>query len=316
MKQVVQEGANIKAAKNLAKIAAICIILAVAGFGDVMYIVLMGSRFPAGPLLVMCYLGAFTSFLAVGYLLLGKSVVFRPGSQMIAAWAVFAAELLIIALNILLVFDTGSGGAMSAWSFFSPATPVLHMLGVALIYFLDPDLKAKHEAMEMQEKVEKADREVEFLTHEARVDLRKKQMAHLSKVLEEAVNSPESLHHIKQFGHKLNRELLRELTGMHDTVVTPETPAALPAPGNVPAISHRATAVPEPKEAEMEDDEGWLDQVNDRMAAARAQRLTDEPETQGFGAGDFAPASDENPYASDASDGPSVARVRPKYPRS
>ena len=273
MKQVVQEGANLRAAKGFSKLLAIIIILAVAGFGDVMYIVLMGSKFPAGPLLIMCYLGAFTSFLAVGYLLLGKSVVFRPGGQFLAAWVVFVAELLIIALNILLVFDASPGGVMAAWSFISPATPVLHMLGVALIYFLDPELKAKHDAMEMQEKVDKAEREVEFLTHTARIELRKRQVAHVSKALEEAVNSAESLAHIQQFGYKLNRELLRELTGMTDTVVTP-----------LPDGSGNVAALPEPKESDT-DEQAWLNQVNDRMASERARRLAQSEPSEAEQAG-------------------------------
>lgn len=136
--KTLEEGANRTAARSFAKILAVLIVLSVAAFGDVMYIAQMQKVFTKDPsLLMFCYLGAFTSFAAVGYLLLGKSVVFAPGAQMFAAWIVFAAELLIIALNIILVFDQTHTGFLALWAFLSPATPVFHMVGVAMIYFLD-----------------------------------------------------------------------------------------------------------------------------------------------------------------------------------
>jgi len=284
-----EDGANLKAAKGLTKVIAVVIILAVAGFGDVMYIQAMSSKFPSGgPLLVMCYVGAFTSFLAVMYLLIGKSMAFRPGAQMIGAWVVFVAELLIIALNILLVFTSHATGLMGAWAYISPATPVMHMLGVALLYFLDPDLALKHHAMEMHERMQKSEREVEELTHQARIDLRKKQVEHVSKSLEEAVNSPESLSYIQQFGYKINMELLTELTGMSSaTFRTPVSPA-LPAPGTPPAISHRSMALPPVGTGGSETDEWaaneeWLNQVNDRVASERARRMQEEEAARGDG---------------------------------
>jgi len=131
-----EESANHKAARKFAKILAVVIVLSVAAFGDIMYIMEMQKVFTSDPsLLLFCYLGAFTSFAAVGYLLLGKSVVFSPGGQMLAAWIVFAAELLIIALNIILVFDNTHTGFLGLWAFLSPATPVFHMVGVAMIFF-------------------------------------------------------------------------------------------------------------------------------------------------------------------------------------
>jgi hypothetical protein len=270
-----EDGANLKAAKGLTKVIAVVVILVVAAFGDVMYIQEMSSKFPAGgPLLVMCYIGAFTSFLAVMYLLMGKSMAFRPGAQMIGAWVVFVAELLIIALNILMVFTSHADGMMVAWAYVSPATPVMHMLGVALLHFLDPDLALKHHAMEMHERMQKSEREVEELTHRARIDLRKKQVEHVSKSLEEAVNSPASLAYIQQFGYKINMELLTELTGMSSAAFGAPSPApGLSAPG-MPAALPPVGAGSETEE--WAANEGWLNQVNDRIASERARRLDEE----------------------------------------
>jgi hypothetical protein len=274
MKNMKKDGANLKAAKGLTKLIAVVVILVVAAFGDVMYIQAMSGKFPSGgPLLIMCYIGAFTSFLSVLYLLMGKSMAFRPGAQMIGAWVVFVAELLIIALNILMVFSPHADGLMAAWAYVSPATPVLHMLGVALLYFLDPDLALKHHEMEMHERMQESEREVEELTHQARIDLRKKQVQHVSKSLEEAVNSPASLAYIQQFGYKINMELLTELTGMSS--------AALGASSAVPGLSAPGTPmalppVPGSETAEWAANEGWLNQVNDRIASERARRLDEE----------------------------------------
>ena len=270
--QMKEDGANLRAAKGLTKIIAVVIILVVAAFGDVMYIQAMSGKFPSGgPLLIMCYIGAFTSFLAVMYLLLGKSLAFRPGGQMIGAWVVFVAELLLIALNILLVFSGHDDGLMAAWAYVSPATPVLHMLGVALLYFLDPDLALKHHAMEMQERMQKSEREVQELTHRAKIDLRKKQVEHVSKSLEEAVNSPASLAYIQQFGYKINMELLTELTGMSSAAFSSSSPA-LPASGVAPAL-------PAPTgegRDEWAANEEYLNQVNDRIASERSRRMQQE----------------------------------------
>src|SRR5436305_1692042 len=188
-----EESANKSAAKSFAKILAVCIILSVAAFGDIMYIVQMQKVFVHDPsLLLFCYLGAFTSFMAVGYLLLGKSVVFAPGAQILAAWIVFAVELIIIALNIILVFDTTHTGFLAAWAFLSPATPVLHMIGVALIFFLDPELKEKHRDMELRSRMRQLEREHEYAMVEARMKVKQKHLDYTVRELEGAVNSESS----------------------------------------------------------------------------------------------------------------------------
>lgn len=210
----IEESATGKAVRNFAKILAVIIVLSVAAFGDVMYIQEMSKIFTNdGTLLLFCYLGAMTSFMAIGYLLLGKSAVFAPGGQMLASWIVFAAELLIIALNIILVFDTKHTGFLAAWAFLSPATPVFHMIGVALIYFLDPELKEKHRDMELQSKLRAADREYEHAVALARVAVKRKQLDYTVRELEAAVNSDESQARIAQHATNMNDTLLTEMSG-------------------------------------------------------------------------------------------------------
>src|SRR5436189_5633303 len=115
--KLIDESANKKALRGLAKFLAIFIILSVAIFGDTMYAIQMQKIFAGNVLLMLfCYIGAFTSVLAVGYLLLCKSAVFEPGGQMIMSWLAFAVELIIIALNILVVFNHDTTGPMGTWA--------------------------------------------------------------------------------------------------------------------------------------------------------------------------------------------------------
>jgi hypothetical protein len=208
------EGDAAKALRGFAKLIAVIVILAVAAFGDVMYIIEMSKVFAGqGILLAFCYLGAFTSFLAIGYLLLGKSAVFRPGGQMLAAWIVFAAELIIIALNIMLIFSSDRTGFMGLWAYLSPATPVLHMFGVAIIFFLDPELKEKHKDMELHARQRQADRDYEHTVQMAKIALKHKQLEHTIRELEAAVNSEESIAHIRRHAVAMNQGLLIEMSG-------------------------------------------------------------------------------------------------------
>lgn len=208
-----ETGATGIAVQGLAKFLAVAIILSVALFGDIIYIVEMQRIFPAGLLLAFCYLGAVAGFASMGYLLLGKVVTFKPGTQLVVAWIVFVVELGIIALNIMLVFSGDDKGIMGAWAYVSPITPVFHMLGVALIYFMDPELKEKHADMEMAAKVRKAQRAVELAQELSKIELSKRHTEFTIRELGNALNSPESLARIEEHARSMNDQLLTELTG-------------------------------------------------------------------------------------------------------
>lgn len=208
------DSANKIAAKGLAKILAVIIILAVSLFGDVMYIIEMSKAFSKDPMLLMfCYLGAIVGFLSVGYLLLGKSVAFEPGAQMICAWIVFAAELLIIALNIILVFSHNPTGFMAAWAFISPATPVAHLLGVSMLFFLDPEHVERQRDKELKSRMRQLDREHTIAMAEARMTVKQKQLAYTVRELDNAVNSDESQARIAQHAISMNDAILTEMSG-------------------------------------------------------------------------------------------------------
>lgn len=212
--KIIEETATGKATRGFAKILAIFIILAVAIFGDVMYCIQMQKIFAGNNLLmVFAYIGAFTSVLSVGYLLLGKSAVFEPGGQMLASWIAFGVEMAIIALNILIVFEPSKTGPMAAWAMISPATPVVHMLLIGLVYFMDPELKERHRDKELQSKLKQADREYEHAVALARVEVKKQQLAYTVRELGNAINSDASQQRIAQHATNLNDTLLTEMSG-------------------------------------------------------------------------------------------------------
>ncbi len=212
--KMLEETATKKAAKSFAKILAVIIILAVALFGDVMYIMEMSKVFSKDPMLLMfCYLGAIVGFMAVGYLLLGKSVAFEPGAQMICAWIVFGAELLIIALNIILVFNQHPTGFLAAWAFISPATPVAHLLGVSMLFFLDPEHIERQRDKELASRIRQLERDHKFALVEAGMTVKRKQLDHTVREMDTAVNSEESLQRISQHAQSINDALLTEMSG-------------------------------------------------------------------------------------------------------
>lgn len=211
-----EDSAGTTGMKWLGRVIAVVIILIVAAFGDVMYIQLMMSKFPVGPLLIVCYIGAFTSFLAVVYMLIGKSVLFTPGRQITLAWLIFAAELALIAMNIILVFQAdgqGATGFLAAWLQLAPATPVLNMAGVAILFFLDEDGKMHHEDVELAYEMKRSNRRYVKSMHKARLRLQNKQLNFLITELDRAVAAPESMLQIQQTAIDLNTKLLGQLSG-------------------------------------------------------------------------------------------------------
>jgi hypothetical protein len=212
--KLLEEGANKKALRGFAKFLAVFIILSVSIFGDTMYAIQMQKIFAGNGLLVLfCYIGAFTSVLAVGYLLLGKSAVFEPGGQMIMSWIAFAVEMVIIALNILVVFNHDKTGPMATWALISPATPVVHMLLIGLVYFMDPELKEAHRDKEMQSRIRQAQRNQRIATEMARLAVQEKHLEFTVRELETAINSDESQRRISQHAHSMNDDLLTEMSG-------------------------------------------------------------------------------------------------------
>lgn len=271
-----EESAMQHGMKQFGRILAIGVILIVAGFGDVMYLQLMGSHFPSGFLMVLCYVGAFTSFLAIAYMLIGKSVLFTPGMQMIVAWFIFLIELTLIGLNIILVFQSdgaNSTGFLAAWLQLAPATPVINMAGVAILYFLDEEGKMRNEDVELAWDMKRAKRRFFKATAKARLRLQNKQLNFLVTEMDRAVASPESMQAIQQTAIEMNQYLLGQLSGGR-TYRVPALPAGSTVDANPPTPTSPAPAptTPPPDPApEPEKKRGPVAWIADKLGTGQQQ---------------------------------------------
>src|ERR1700726_3913180 len=121
------EGANVKALRGLMIGLAALVVLAVSGYGTVIYIQLMGKVFPTGPLLMACYMGAFANVVLMLVLLVGKFVWFRPGAHEVTSWIVTGVELLVAIMNMILAYQLASGhqptSILAAWYYLAPISP-------------------------------------------------------------------------------------------------------------------------------------------------------------------------------------------------
>jgi hypothetical protein len=239
--RVYNESASQKGMKWFGRVLAVIIILTIFAFGDIMYLQLMSGKFPSGPLMIMCYIGAFSSFLAVVYMLIGKSGLFTPGKQTIIAWVAVGLELALVAMNIILVFQgtANATGFLEFWDQVAPATPVVNVAIVMVLYFLDEDMLRRHEDIELQNTIDRYDRKYTKEFHKNRTRIRMRQLDYASKALEQAVNSQESLDYIADFGFDMNAQLLQNLTGkpapqlrptQKPTIVQADQPKQIAAP--------------------------------------------------------------------------------------
>jgi len=102
---------------------------------------------------------------------------------------------------------------MGTWALLSPASPVFHMLGIAIVFFLDPELKETHKDKEMASRQRQADREYDEMMQEARLTVKRKHLDYTVKNLDAAINSPESQAKLAQHANTMHDGLLTELSG-------------------------------------------------------------------------------------------------------
>ncbi len=254
----------------IGKIIAVLVILGVAAFGDVMYVRLMTSVLPSGPLLVLCYIGAFTSFFGTVYLLIGKTSLFTPGKQTVFAWVALGVELTMIAMNIILVFHgVGNDQFLSAWVWIAPATPVINMLFVAILFFLDEEQHERYEDKMLQTRQRKMDRHYQQTLYHSQMALKHRQLEYMTTQLGEAVNSPESQAFIEQTARDMNAKLLSSLAGR--SYNAPRTPTVEAGKGSGSVQLAQTAMMAETGGVKSQPLRPFLDPAKQRRTARRAR---------------------------------------------
>jgi|GEM_PF-5312453 len=276
LRKAFEESANVTAVRGLMIGLAALVVLVVSGFGTVVYIQLMSKVFPSGPLAIACYLGAAANFLLMIVLLVGKFTWFRPGGHEVTSWIVTGVELLVAILNLMLAFQLGNGGHLSsflqAWENLAPISPVFSMVGATALIMTSTELRKRHRDLELQDKKDKAERDLELAFHEAEIDVKYKYLGIIQNKLEVELNRPERDLEIADHASMMVSQVLSNLSGM------PSVPRL--SSGTPPVMSHRPTAIP-PVSGSLSStddlssgvDDSWFQQVNERIEQERTRRL-------------------------------------------
>jgi len=272
LRKAFEESANVTAIRGLMIGLAALVVLVVSGFGTVVYIQLMGKVFPSGPLAIACYLGAAANFLLMIVLLVGKFTWFRPGGHEVTSWIVTATELLVAILNLMLAFQLGNGGHLSsfmqAWEDLAPISPVFSMVGATALIMTSTELRKRHRDLELQDKKDKAERDLELAFHGAEIEVKYKYLGIIQNKLELELNRPERDLEIADHASMMVSQVLSDLSGMQSVPrLSSGTPPSLPAPAVTGELASTDDLAPE-------IDEAWVQQVNARIEQERMRRLS------------------------------------------
>jgi hypothetical protein len=263
MRFAFSESANAKALRGLMIGLAALVVLAVSGYGTVIYIQLMGKVFPSGPLLMACYMGAFANVVLMLVLLVGKFVWFRPGAHEVASWIVTGVELLVAILNMMLAFELATGQALSslmqAWYYLAPVSPVFSMVGAITLIMTSTELRKRHRELELQEQKDQKEREFDLAMHLAEMDVKHQYLGFIKSKLTAELNAPERHAEMADHAALLVSEVLSGLSGMQSVprLRGPRLPSE--------QVVDDALTSPESDE--------WLRQANTRIEQERAQRM-------------------------------------------
>jgi hypothetical protein len=272
----IAEGANTRAVRGLMIGMAALVVLSVSGYGTVIYIQLMSKVFPAGgPLLIACYMGAAANLLLMLVLLVGKFVWFRPGAHEVASWIVTGVELLVAILNMMLAYQLASGqhleNLMLAWYQLAPISPVFSMVGAIILIMTSTELRKRHKKQEMEDEAELAEHELEIAMHQAKLGVRRQYLEYVQAQLKQELNAPQRQVEIAHHASRLVTDVLTDMSGF-PALHAPSTPQ-LSAPRTVDAAGQGLPPVISPSSfsqtEELDQDDDWLDRVNERVAQAR-----------------------------------------------
>ncbi len=141
-----------KALKSLALFGAAVVYCGAVVYGDIMFIQVMQVVFPTGILGTLAMVGALMTAASAILLPLALHFWFAPGLQFVSGVLFWLADIAVLALNSILAYSRGAGDmiTLESWEMFSPATPLLAVLGWGVMFLLDPSHKARHAQLELE----------------------------------------------------------------------------------------------------------------------------------------------------------------------
>ncbi|HEX3642930.1 MAG TPA: hypothetical protein VHV10_16725, partial [Ktedonobacteraceae bacterium] len=165
-----QPSANNLAIVGSIKAFAVFIIVAAVIYSEILFLGIIGSLFPSGPLAIGAMIGAVTTGMSVLALCLGKSHWFRPGMQLVVAWIFTVVEVGVLIANDILAYQLHTGAQLDqftgTWKLFCVATPALSLVGWILLFFFDPNRAIMHKRMELEDRQAKGKVDLDTAVHE------------------------------------------------------------------------------------------------------------------------------------------------------
>jgi len=144
---------NTQALKTLAVFLAALTYCGAVIYGDIMFISVMHVAFPSGIMGGLATAGAIMTAVSAITLPLALHYWFAPGTQFVWGIIFWFADIAALSLNAMLAYAMATGGGDSSlmqWQQFSPATPMLAVIGWGLVFLLDPAHKLRHAQAELE----------------------------------------------------------------------------------------------------------------------------------------------------------------------
>lgn len=143
---------NEKAAHYLLVGLAYMVYCAAVIYGDLMFLQVVSRMFSNDPLLhALSFGGAVMTAASAMLLPIAKIRWLMPGAQMLAGWVFWFVEIALLAANAALAYSISTSNTnelISLWRPFSPATPMVAVVGWGILFMLDPRNKMRHAVFE------------------------------------------------------------------------------------------------------------------------------------------------------------------------
>ena len=146
---------NMGAFKILALVGAALAYSGAVIYGDIMFLQTVHVAFPTSGIFgSLAIAGALVTALSALVLPVALHWWLAPGLQFVWGIIFWALDIAALALNSILAFQAASGGVLDpfieTWRAWSPATPMLAVVGWGLVFLLDPSHKERHARAELE----------------------------------------------------------------------------------------------------------------------------------------------------------------------
>lgn len=213
--QAIKMSANAQAIRTLAKVGSVLILVLGVLYCEIMYLSVVEKAFPDGFLRVFAAAGAVVGGLSVLLLLLSKSYWFTEGMQLVWSYIFTGLEVLALVANVILAFEINGGQVdqwLQVWKSFSPATPVIAIVGWTIVWALDASAKRRHAQTNMEDGQHEANLEFSGKVHGAVMEVKELYLGQTVQFLRDEFNSHDVQNNLRKVAVEIHHDVLKEFT--------------------------------------------------------------------------------------------------------